>query len=274
MKRPLVISFFVFLVGASVVVIWLINYMTRDRALLELPSPAARSVKIAQQGHLYIGLVGDSWVEAEGIGLAMEGYLAEADIPAVVMSSGHSGATSKQIYRNLVENHGGPHSAYSLLMDERIKYLVVVAGVNDTSRHMGSDYYAHHMMGIIRAISNRGIKPVVLDVPEHGIKCATFKSWARVAKRFVYRFAVDGGEIDVIKRYRAALACAMEQLPANTVVRVRFDEFIANYDEKIDWYEDPQHLTPEGRAELGRLIARAIVGDLGATQTTLQPVER
>ena len=261
MKRLLVIGFILCAAGFAAIFVWINSYMARDRSLIELPAPPVRDELAGRDQELVIGLIGDSWVEVEGVGRSMEEYFRESGVPATVVSSGQSGATSKQIYRNLVENHGGIHSAYSMLMDERMDYLVIIAGVNDTARHMGSDYYAHHMMGMIRAIMSRGISPVVLDVPEYGIEDATAKSFVRAGKRMVYRYLVDGGEVDVIRRYRDALDKAISRLPEGSVLQVRFDGFVDDYRARVDWYEDAEHLNEEGRQALGRWIAGAIEGE-------------
>jgi lysophospholipase L1-like esterase len=144
-------------------------------------------------------------------------------------------------------------------MDEDVDYLVVVAGVNDTAGHIGRDFYAHHILCIIKAAQARGIHPVIVEVPEYGIEDIPAWDFLRYAKRLIYRAVYDGMERDVIMAYREALRQSLTPAMLEDMSIVYFSSLIKDYSEHMELYANPSHLNREGYQKLGHMIAENII---------------
>ncbi len=206
-----------------------------------------------------IGVIGDSWVS----GHRLDGFIREAvqahGIPVEVVSGGLPGAKTRRICRELLHGgHDGQQSLRSILMDDEVDYLVVIAGVNDSGSHVGSGFYAHHMLGIIQAALARGMVPVIVEIPEYGIDAASSDGLLSRLKRAMYVRLFDGGKVRVIEDYRRHLR---EAIPASiqeriTLVDVR--SVLPGYHVTPDLYADPAHLNEEGNRRLGSLVGQTL----------------
>lgn len=201
-----------------------------------------------------IGIIGDSWVAGQKIDQAVQDALAASGISATVISSGHPGAKSRQIYQDMIAKEVTPFSSNHILMDEDLDYLVVVAGVNDTAGHIGSDFYAHHMLCIIKAIQARGIYPIIVEVPEYGIEDTTEIGILSYMKRSVYQIFFDGMQQDVIDRYRQSLRQRLASEKIENVFIISFSSVVDDYSKHIGLYANPSHLNDEGYQKLGHAI--------------------
>lgn len=209
--------------------------------------------------HIKVGVVGDSWVAGRKLDQAIEQSLLSLGLSAEVISSGHPGAKSRQIYRNLLDgNRTTVYSSNSILMDEDVDFLVVVAGINDTAGHVGKDFYAHHMACIVQATIARGITPVIVEVPEYGIERANATGLISQLKQSLYLYLFDSGEVDVISRYRQAFLERLEPASREQIAIVEFAPVTTDYAIATDLYADPSHLNKRGFAKLGHTIAETI----------------
>jgi len=202
-----------------------------------------------------IGIIGDSWVEGKGLEVSVQKLLAAKGINAVVVSMGHAGANSRQLYRDYLSGE--------LLEENDFDYLVIVAGVNDTASYIGKDFYAHHMLGIIKAAQDRGVETLCIEVPDYGIESLPFKDvpWGEVlswGKHLLFRYLHDGGNVNVIADYRKELSAGLAKLPEPVPV-ISFDPNIWHYELKSNLYVNPSHLNQEGCDELSSLIADALI---------------
>lgn len=234
-------------------------YIIEDTSFDHPNSIQKRAVPDNWAKHIKIGVIGDSWVAGEKLDRAILESMLASGIPAEVVSSGHPGAKSRQIYRDLLNNkQSDPYSSNKILMDDNVDFLVVVAGVNDTAGHIGKDFYAHHMVLLIQAALDRGMFPVVVEVPEYGIEATPTVDLLSWAKRGIYLRLFDNGKVDVILDYRKALR---DSIPATIRVKVTFVEFAEiahDYDSKKTLYANPSHLNRDGYEKLGRVIAKRI----------------
>ena len=230
-------------------------YIAKDRSFDDMPSLPKRSVPENWSAHIKIGIIGDSWVTGEKLDQFVEEPLLTLGIPTEVVSSGQPGAKSRQIYRNLLADKSQPYSSHKLLMDEDLDYLVVIAGVNDTASHIGRDFYAHHMLCIIKAIQDRGIHPVIVEVPEFGIENAPAHNFLSLPKRLIYRTVFDGMQHDVISDYREELRGQNSRSLKDELTLVSFDFLVQDYSSKVHLYANPIHLNIEGLQLFGALIA-------------------
>lgn len=124
-------------------------YIHKNTSLDSLAEIPARATSNGPPGQLKIGVIGDSWVAGQKLDSAIEQTVTDSGFETVVLSSGHPGAKSRQIYRNLFLESGDINSSNALFMDDDLDYLVVVAGVNDSAGHIGKKFYSHHMLLIV-----------------------------------------------------------------------------------------------------------------------------
>ena len=228
-----------------------------DRSLEDLPRLDLRKTPNDWASHIKIGVIGDSWVAGNKLDSFIIEGLKTAGIEAEVISSGHPGARSRQIYRDLLADEAKPYSARKVLMDPDVDYLVLIAGVNDTAGHIGKNVYAHHVFCIVRAAQQQGIHPLVLEVPEYGIRNVS-KGLASSVKHLLYKTLFDGMKDDVIGNYRQALRLQLSNEANESVTRISFDPVAKKYSDKKDLYANSSHLNAEGCHKLGILIATSI----------------
>lgn len=235
-----------------------VAYVVRDRSFDACTDIAKRnSTKNAKPG-IKIAIIGDSWVTERKLDAAVADGLSAAGIKAEIVSSGQPGAVSRDIYRNLTSEKATLYSCRHFLKDGGIDYIVVLAGANDTVEHIGSDYYAHHTLCIIRGIQARGIYPIVVEIPEYGIEITPPKSFQNYAKRLIYRVLYDGGRHDVIQAYRNALLAGLTPDMKQNLTIIEYAPLSINYADTLDLYENPNHLNEKGYRKLGHMIAEAV----------------
>jgi hypothetical protein len=208
--------------------------------------------------HVKVGIIGDSWVAGKKLDELLKNRLMEMGLNAEVVSSGHPGAKSRQIYRDLFADEGKLYSTKSLLLDDDLDYLVIIGGVNDTIGHIGPDNYAHHMLGIIKAAQERSVQPLVVEVPEYGIECTSAPSIITYCKRILFRYLFDGGKLNVIDDYRKELLLQITKL-AYPVTVIHFNNVVRDYASSTNLYLNPSHLNQEGNSALASLIAGEVI---------------
>jgi len=208
-----------------------------------------------------LAVIGDSWVAHQRLDPYLESALEKKGLTDVrVLSFGQGGAVSRAIYRNLFAPSSDPDSSAEVLADPAIRYGVVVAGVNDTALHIGSDFYAHHVVAIVLALLQSGITPVVVEVPEYGIEnLDDARSISGKVRERLYRFLFDGGNVDGIATYREALRRKLsEEGLADRVILIDGRRFIQDYEKSIDLYRNASHLDEAGNRKLAELIVESI----------------
>lgn len=209
-----------------------------------------------------IAVIGDSWVDHQRLDPYLEASLKEAGLgERTVLSFGERGAVSRAVYRNLLAPLADENSSAAVLEDPSIRYAVVVAGVNDTALHLGSDFYAHHVCAIARTLIQSGITPVLVEVPEYGIDhLDELRSTLGKLRARLYQFLFDGGELDVIARYRAALRERLgEEDLADRVVLVEGGRFVRDYEASMALYLNASHLNDAGSQMLAAVIVESIL---------------
>lgn len=257
--RDHMLFLFVILLIAMLGVVFVLTYIAGDRSFDTCANIAKRDAPKNWATKVKIGIIGDSWVADQKLDQAVLGTMLVSGIQAEVVSSGQPGAVSRQIYRNLTSEDISPFSSRYLLMDEDIDYLVVVAGINDTVEHIGRDYYAHHMLCIIKAAQTRGMHPIIVEIPEYGIEITPSKSFLNYAKRLIYRIAYDGNDHRVITAYREALRAGLTPEMMKDMSIVALSTLNKNYPESTELYENPNHLSKEGYQKLGQMISETII---------------
>ena len=107
-------------------------YIQNDTSLDSLQKVTAQTISSELPEQIKIGVIGDSWVAGQKLDRAIEQAVAASGFENAVSSSGHPGAKSRQIYRNLFLETATKNSSNAMFIDEDLDYLVIVAGVNDS----------------------------------------------------------------------------------------------------------------------------------------------
>jgi len=252
-----------FLIGIAVIgligVLLCAAYIQQDTSLDRLSDISIRTAPSGWAEHIKIGVIGDSWVAGNKLDQAIEQTMTTSGFKTEVVSSGHPGAKSRQIYRDLFLEKDVEYSSNGLFMDNDLDYLVIVAGVNDTAGHIGKTFYAHHIFLIIQTALSRGIKPIVVEVPEYGIEDTPSVGLLSWGKRTIYLWLFDNGSMDVVREYRNALRENIKTSDiADKVMLVDFSPITDDYHTSKDLYANPSHLNHGGYSRLGELIAHSL----------------
>ena len=249
-------------VGRTVIAIALVSalvaaiFIAESRRFESLePLPVTRFVR---GKFTRVALIGDSWVARGGLDKPLAKYLADYGMRVSFVRSGHSGANTRQLYRDLIFETDERRSKVNIFSDAGIWYCVIVAGVNDTASHLGADFYAHHMAAIVKVLLANNITPVVVEVPEYGIEEISSVGIISGLKRFIFRYFFDGGKVDVIRDYRSALTTLLQQENIRGVIMVYYDAIAADYSSAKALYSDPAHLNEAGNDRLAGVIVRAL----------------
>lgn len=250
----------VILLAAIASTVPVLLYTRNDRTFDILPNLPQRSLSDSWAEHIKVAVIGDSWVAGQKLDQAIHDSLEGAGIDAEVVSSGHPGAKSRQILRDLFASKSEPYSTRSLLDDQELDYLVVLAGVNDTAGHIGADFYAHHMFSIIKLAQSQGVFPIVVEVPEYGIEDTPSDGVLSYAKRLLYEALFDNMKENVITDYRHALKTKLDEIEEGTFAVVSFGPVVADYSNSKDLYANPSHLNKSGYIKLGTHIGKTIAG--------------
>lgn len=209
---------------------------------------------------LQIGIIGDSWVVRQNLDSLVERKLLDKGIRAIIYSSGNPGAKTKKIYENLFKDEGEEFSSKKVI-DKKPDYCIIIAGVNDAAMHLGPEFYTRHMIMIIKTLMHYHIKPIVVSLPEFGVK-EDFEN-KNMISRLSNRGAellLNGGAEFKIQDYRNLL---LENLKHNgldkKVVVLNFDEVTHDYDKDRNLFGDPLHLNKEGYQKFSEFLANGIV---------------
>ena len=210
-----------------------------------------------------IAMIGDSWISKSKFDEPLAAALGEIGLGGVpVRGIGQGGATSRKILRNLLSTEDSETASGVLLQDGLYQYCVVVAGVNDSAQHLGDDFYAHHVMEIVRILLAHDVTPVVVELPEYGIEdIREQRQGINWLKDVTLAALFDQNDLDVVSKYRAALRVALEDSGLmNEVELVSFEPVVADYHTEMALYQDAAHLNEEGRSIFADHVAAAIAG--------------
>jgi hypothetical protein len=213
-----------------------------------------------REGNPRIALIGDSWIAENKLDPHIAQFLNQKGWSIELDSFGDPGAITKRIYQNLFAKDS-PYSSREVLYGKKpYDLVVIVAGVNDSTRYMGSDFYVHHMGLIMDAISKRGSVPVVVELPEFGIEEAESNNPIGYIRRRVLRYFFNGSKIDVIPDYRNALQDYLKKNWGDgDYIFVDFDLVADDYRKNMGIYkEDLMHLNDIGNARLSLEIANVV----------------
>lgn len=211
---------------------------------------------------LTIAIIGDSWVTDNKLDNLLLLYLSQNGLKSKIISSGHSGAKSKQVYQNLFKDNSKEHSS-KFIIENKPEYCIVIVGVNDAINHLGSNFYSYHMIQIIKTLLNYKIKPVIVSLPEFGLK-ETIKSLNYFKKnRNIISAYFNNDILDTIKAYRQALDKRIEsERLEDSIIKIDFDKVCEDYNKYYGLYSNPIHLSDKGYEKLALIIADKLTNNI------------
>lgn len=262
--------------GSAVALSLILSVALYERFAPEKPHPVAhvRPLRCERTDTLVVGVLGDSWAAGRKADSMLASGFAAAGIPCKILSSGHPGATTKQVYRNLFTPIGTSRSSQRLLR-ERPRYCLVLCGVNDSNGQYGSGFYSQHTRLILRALLDCGIEPVLLQLPDCAMKeCYEAHPLLRLRCRFFVLFTSDDGFVN-IPSYRRKLETDLGREGLDRrILYIPFHEVSAGYVREPECYRaDGIHLSPEGYRRLSDAVVRRILRDLRQNGESEEPQE-
>lgn len=215
---------------------------------------------------LRVIVIGDSWaaIHSEMMmdTLLSSNLKSQIGHPVKVKSKGKGGEISRGIYSLMFEDEGyGTKS----LISSGIDYCVVIAGINDAARNLGTREYCYHIRLILNLLLSNRIRPVLIEIPEVDI-------WNIYGKKPVKYIIVDyirsimtGSTMYNCAEYRDALhSMLVHENLLDSIVFVPVNSWNGNTHQidKNYFMDDLIHLNHKGYERFDSCIAVAIVNDL------------
>ncbi len=252
-KWAIIILSFLGVLGITSLAIYHINKYAYANKLHQTPR------KSGKDSILTIAIIGDSWASVKVMDTLIHNTLLTKNISSKTISSGEGGATTKQVYQNLFKDslEGG---SSRFVLEAKPEYCIILAGINDSALQYGGHFYSYHVRLIIKTLLEHKIKPVVISLPEFGIRETTKNLGfvSRVRNR-ISSIINDDGATDEIKSYRETLLNDLQQEDLiKKIIYIDFDEIAKNYYSQPELYSDPSHLSRLGNAKLSAVVVREI----------------
>lgn len=226
-------------------------YIYKDSSIDKYKTEVKNNNIVLDREKINIGILGDSWVAKNKLDKGIDFVLEQNNIKAEVSSFGYPGAKSRQIYRNLINNEN------SLLVDDT-NIVILIAGVNDSTGHIGKDFYANHVVNTIKALNDNGKFVAVLEVPEFNIENQN-KSISSKVKHNLYKVLFDKNKDNVIQEYRDELSLKLKDEKDLNYKVISFDEISTDYNKSKNIYKDDYHLNDEGNKILSEHLGNEIL---------------
>ena len=218
------------------------------------------SVKVVSDSSLTIGIIGASWVAGAKLDSFLHHALLQKGFKNKIISSGHPGATGKLIYKHLFEENKKEHSS-KFIIENSPDYCIVIGGVNDAISQLGGNFYSYHMIQIIKTLLHYNIKPIIISLPEFGIKETNDKlDYFSKNRNIITAWFNNNGQIDNIKTYRKIFEkkLAAEHLK-DSIMLIDFDNVCADYNKCPELYANPAHLSGKGNEKLCHIITNDLI---------------
>lgn len=233
---------------------YLIDRFSYSRELSFYPNPPD------DDSTLTVGIIGDSWVAGGKLDTILYNDLFSKGLKSTIISSGHPGAKTKLIYQNLFKEENEEYSS-KFILEERPDYCIIIAGINDAVSQIGSNFYAYHMILMVKTLLHYDIIPVIVSLPEFGIEESIDNMNILSKTRNVISARINNnGEIDNITKYRAVLEkeLRLEKL-VDSVILVDFDNVCTDYNKFPDLYANASHLSMKGNEMLFQIITNEML---------------
>jgi lysophospholipase L1-like esterase len=256
MKKIIRFSIALFvIVSVTIVFRWNAHvYLEEEQTVLSKAPQKINNKKIN------IGIIGESWAAGRKIDSYLKNYMETNGFETTVISQGHSGAISREVYKDLFKEKGLYNSSTHILYESPINICIILIGVNDTAGHVGAEFYAYHLNLIVKALISRGITPLVVEVPEYGIEEVGRKSILGKIKTGLMKAVNDNFQTDVISKYRAeAKQRLLPYISKGEIIYFPFKSISSNFSLDRHLYnKDALHLNSEGNMKLAFELSKVI----------------
>ncbi len=233
------------------------------RQIIPYYSPAHRleglDIQVHDDDTIRIAYIGDSWAYGhKNMRCIIDSLLSNAiGLTVKVRTAGISGLTSKNIYYGLYKNDS-MRSAIEWGPD----FCFVVAGINDSDRKIGVNYYKENMRLIIELLLVHHITPIILEIPSYNIRYSYERRNRMVKLKYLVSMLLTLSDMDCIDEYRKAYNELIEEQGwYDKVITIRTSDWNSNgYKDDRNLYDEGQmHLNSIGYLVLDSCIANKIV---------------
>lgn len=213
-----------------------------------------------QEDTLRIAYIGDSWAFMhKNHDCDMSKLITDTlHRPVKVHSYGICGLTSKEIYEDMYDNADFKH----FLQKRAYEYCFISAGINDTYKKMGTQYYKLSIDGIIQLLLYNNIRPIILEIPDYDIQ-KTYNWHKSLRKKFRdVSMYINNTPIDCKQMFRDALdELIIEKGYQDLVSIIRYKTWNNDYHDNLKrlYTHDGMHLNDRGYAKLDSVIALEII---------------
>jgi lysophospholipase L1-like esterase len=220
-------------------------------------------VKNTVDSSLVIGIIGASSAAAQQFDGPLQLELSKNGFHSRIISSGHPGAPTKLIYQNLFKDNKIEHSS-KFIIESNPRYCIVIGGINDAVSQLGPNYYAYHITQITRTLLHYNIRPVIVSLPNAGIREAHAKmNLFNRSMNSIACYFNNNAELDNTRSYRARLEQKLaEEHLRDRIILIDFDLVCRDYNKCPGVFADPIHLSAKGKEMLCAVIASELAIDL------------
>lgn len=227
------------------------------------------TVKTHYDDTIRIAYVGDSWAEGhQSAKCVIDSIICNViKKPVIVRTAGVGGLTSKDIYNGLFEN-----SSMRNVIEWGPDFCFVVAGINDTDRKKGRNYYKENMKLIIETLLDNKITPIILEIPSYDILYSFNRKRNKFKLRYCALMFLTWSKLDCINDYRKAYVdLILEKRWERDVITISCDEwnFEGYQDQRGLYHEDHMHLNEKGYLVLDSCISNHIINYLNVFSGTI-----
>ena len=218
------------------------------------------SVMNHQDDTIRIAYIGDSWADGHKKVRCIIDSLVGVVIgnPVVIKTAGISGLTSKYLYYCIFRN-----DSIKDVIEWGPDFCFVVAGINDTDRKMGKQYYKENMKLIIELLLEKQITPVVLEIPSYDIRFSYKRRNRQIKLQYLASMLLTWSKMDCIQDYRDAYNNLIkEQEWERKVMTISYKDWNPDgYKDKRGLYDGGlMHLNAKGYSVLDSCISMKIIG--------------
>lgn len=236
MKKYFVLTLCFLLIMACIVAYYIMPYY----------SPAVRQeglvISKCHDDTIRIAYIGDSWADGhKKIHCIIDSIVMNSTIRAVmVKTAGISGLTSKNVYYSIFRN-----DSIRSVIEWGPDFCFVSAGINDSDRKMGTDYYKENMRLIIDLLLTNNITPIIMEIPTYDIKYSYERRNRKTKLMYIISMILTWSEMNCIQEYRNAYwNLIQENNWHDKVISIRYTDW------NPDGYKDKRVLYDEGRMHL------------------------
>lgn len=208
-----------------------------------------------------IALIGDSWVADHRLDTIIKKTIVLGNKEIKVNSSGQYGAHSKDVYLNIFKASNESNSLQQIILSKP-DYCFISAGNNDLN--MGTRFYVHHMMLIIKFLCKVGIKPIVMLLPNYETNIPQIGTIEKVSRYFRNFFSNSEYSTDAsVYNLNLINEISKNQLNSKVIlVNKNYDDSMKVYVNYSKQQFKTFHLNNIGNHLLAKEIAKEITEDI------------